>query len=304
LGYQNPLYILPFDHRHSFQTKLFGWTGELNVEKTAQVAAAKQVIYDGYKTALELGIPMKKSAILTDEQFGAAILLDARAHGYTTACAVEKSGRAEFDFEYGEEFPAHIEKFQPGFAKALLRYNPEGDRALNARQAARLKRLSEYVHEKSSSHFMIELLVPPEKAQLEKLKKDQKEYDRALRPRLMVGAIEELQEAGVEPDVWKVEGLERRGDCEAIVSAACRNGREQVGCIVLGRGEDEKKVHEWLLTASQVPGFIGFAVGRTDFWSALVDLEAKKSTREEAVNRIAQRYIEFVQTFEGKASAA
>ena len=109
---------------------------------------------------------------------------------------------------------------------------------------------------------------------------DKKAYDRELRPRLMVQAIQELQDAGVEPDVWKIEGLDRREDCAKIVAAARRGGRDQVGCIVLGRGEDDKKVREWLATAARVPGFIGFAVGRTTFWDPLVDLRAKKMTRE------------------------
>lgn len=132
-----------------------------------------------------------------------------RAQGYTTACAVEKSGRAEFDFEYGEDFAAHLEKFRPSFAKALLRYNPEGDGALNARQAARLASLSDYLHRSAQSHFMIELLVPPEKAQIEKVGGDQDTYDRELRPQLMVGAIQELQHAGVEPE--RLESRRTRG---------------------------------------------------------------------------------------------
>ena len=110
---------------------------------------------------------------------------------------------------------------------------------------------------------MFELLVPAEKAQLDRLKGDKKAYDLELRPGLMVQAIEQLQDAGVEPDVWKIEGLDRREDCEKIVAAARRGGRDKVGCIILGRGEDDKKVHEWLATAAGVPGFIGFAVGRT-----------------------------------------
>jgi len=304
LGYDKPLYILPFDHRHSFQTKLFAWDADLTPDQTAQVVEAKRVIYDGFKEAIRFGAPKEKAGILTDEQFGAGVLLDAKALGYSTACAVEKSGRAEFDFEYGEDFAAHLEKFRPSFAKALLRYNPEGDATLNARQAARLARLSEYIHRTNQSHFMIELLVPAEKAQIEKWKGDQKTYDRELRPGLMISAIQELQNAGVEPDVWKVEGVDRPMDCQAIVAAARRDGREQVGCIVLGRGEDEQKVHEWLVTAAQVPGFIGFAVGRTDFWSALVDWKAKKIVRQEAASRIAKRYLEFIRTFEGKARAA
>ena len=145
---------------------------------------------------------------------------------------------------------------------------------------------------------MFELLVPAEKAQLDRLKGDKKAYDLELRPRLMVQTIQQLQDAGVEPDVWKIEGLDRREDCAKIVAAARRGGRDKVGCIILGRGEDAKKVREWLSTAAGVKGFIGFAVGRTDFWEPLVDYRAKKITREAAVAEIARRYEEFVGIFE------
>jgi myo-inositol catabolism protein IolC len=180
-----------------------------------------------------------------------------------------------------------------------VRYNPEGDPELNRRQSARLKRLSEYLHGSNSrSRFMFELLVPAEKAQLERLRGDKKAYDLELRPRLMAQTIEQLQDAGVEPDVWKIEGLERREDCEKIVAAARRGGRNRVGCIILGRGEDDRKVREWLTTAAGVPGFIGFAVGRTSFWDPLVDWRGKKITRDAAVAEIARRYQEFVEIFE------
>ena len=298
IGYDQPLYILPFDHRGSFETKMFGWHGDLNAAQTAEIAAAKQVIYDGFKAAVAAGVPRKKAGILVDEQFGAAILRDAAASGYTTACPAEKSGQDEFDFEYGEDFAKHIEAFHPTFCKVLVRYNPEGDASLNQRQVARLKQLSDYIHDQSQSRFMFELLVPAEKAQLDRLKGDKKAYDLELRPGLMVQAIEQLQDAGVEPDIWKIEGLDRRDDCAKMVAAARRGGRDKVSCIILGRGEDDKKVHEWLATAAEVEGFIGFAVGRTDFWEPLVSYRAKKITREAAVAEIARRYQEFVGIFE------
>ena len=303
-GFDRPLYILPFDHRGSFQTKLFGWTGTLTADQTAQIAAAKQVIYDAFRAAVRGRVPERKAGILVDEQFGAAVLRDARAQGYATACPAEKSGQEEFDFQYGEDFAAHIEAFQPTFCKVLVRYNPEGDQTLNTRQAARLRRLSEYLRSKSSSLFMFELLVPAEKTQLARLNGDKKVYDLELRPQLMLETIEQLQDAGVEPDVWKIEGLDRRKDCENIVAAARRHGRDRVGCIILGRGEDDQKVREWLATASGVPGFIGFAVGRTSFWDALVNWREKKITREDAVNEIARRYHQFVDIFEQQARAA
>ena len=304
-GFDRPLYLLPFDHRESFKTKMFGWQGSLTEDQTAQIAAAKQVIYEGFTAAIAAGVPKEKAGILVDEQFGAAILRDAAAHGYMTACPVEKSGQIEFDFEYGAGFAAHIEAFQPTFSKVLVRYNPQGDAALNNRQSKRLRQLSDYLRNKGRSLFMFELLVPAEKSQLEQVRGDRQTYDSQLRPHLMADAIKQLQDAGVEPDIWKVEGLDRTEDCEKVVAAARRDGRNRVGCIILGRGEDERKVSEWLATASQVPGFIGFAVGRTVFWEALMDFRTKKITRDQAVANIARRYREFVDIFQsGKIRAA
>lgn len=306
-GFSRPLYIQPFDHRGSFETGMFGWKGALTPEQTEQIAAAKQVIYDGFKAAVAGGVPKQKAGILVDEQFGAAILRDAAAQGFITACPAEKSGQEEFDFEYGEDFAQHIEAFHPTFCKVLVRYNPEGDQSLNRRQSARLKWLSDYLQNQSGSLFMFELLVPPERAQLTRVKGDKRAYDLELRPRLMVEAIEQLQDAGVEPDVWKIEGLDRREDCLKVVAAAQRGARDQVGCIILGRGESDEKVREWLTTAASVPGFIGFAVGRTDFWEPLVDYRAHHTTREAAAAEIARRYREFTELFESariEASAA
>ncbi len=302
LGFNRPLYVLPFDHRGSFETGMFGWKGALTPEQTVQIAAAKQVIYDGFKAAVAAGVPKQRAGILVDEQFGAAILRDAAANDYMIACPAEKSGQDEFDFEYGEDFAKHIEAFQPTFCKVLVRYNPEGDQALNRRQSARLRRLSEYLHGKSRSLFMFELLVPAEKAQLDRVKGNKNAYDLEIRPRLMVQTIEELQDAKVEPDVWKIEGLDRREDCKKIVASARRGGRDKVGCIILGRGADDERVREWLTIAAGVSGFIGFAVGRTDFWEPLVGWRAKTTTREAAVREISRRYREFVDIFE-KAQA-
>jgi myo-inositol catabolism protein IolC len=297
-GYDRPLYILPFDHRGSFETKMFGWHEPLSAEQTAQIADAKQVIYDGFKAAVQGGVPKPAAAILVDEEFGAAILRDAGAHGFHTACPAEKSGQEEFDFEYGEAFAEHIEAFHPTFCKVLVRYNPEGDREVNRIQAQRLRRLSDYLGTVGRSLFMFEMLVPAEKAQLDRLNGDKKAYDLEMRPRLMVQAIHELQDAQVEPDVWKIEGLDQPEDCEKIVVAARREGRDKVGCIILGRGENEEQVRKWLSIAAGVDGFIGFAVGRTDFWDPLVAWRGGKIDRATAVGQIAAHYSEFVKIFE------
>ena len=297
IGYDRPLYVLPFDHRGTFSKNMFGWKEPLNAEQTAQIAALKQVIYDAFKAAIAGGVPKERAGILVDEEFGASILRDARKQGYVTAYTVEKSGQDEFDFEYGQEFGRHVEQFNPTFCKVLVRYNPGGDKALNRRQAARLRQLSDYLHA-NGRLLMFELLVPPHPDQLKRLDNNKAAYDLQLRPTLMVQAIHELQDSGVEPDVWKIEGIERKEDCQKVVAAVRRAGRGKVGCIVLGRGEDDEKVRQWLKTAAGVPGFIGFAVGRTTFWNALEDYRAQRITRDAAVSRIAASYRAWVDLFE------
>ncbi|MEX2112280.1 MAG: DUF2090 domain-containing protein [Pirellulales bacterium] len=296
LGYDQPLYLLPFDHRHSYGAEVFGFHEPMTAEQIAVVAASKQVIYDGYKAAVAAGAPREKSGILVDEEFGEAILRDARASGFITAMPTEKSGQHEFDFQYGDEFARHIEAFDPTFTKVLVRYNPDGDQTGNHRQLERLKRLSDYLHAHERL-YMFEMLVPAEPEQLSKAG-SQQAYDQALRPGLMVRAIREIQDYGVEPDVWKIEGLDRREDCVKIVETARRDGRDRVGSIVLGRGEDEQKVLEWLRTAATVSGFIGFAVGRSSFLQPIIDLRANKITRASAVQEISRRFREWIDVFE------
>lgn len=300
-GYTKPLYVLPFDHRSSFVSELFGWTAPLTAAQIATITRAKDVIYDGFRAAVMVGVPMSRAGVLVDEQFGARILQDAAAQRYRTAASVERSGQTEFDFEFGDAFGLHIERFHPTFAKVLVRYNPDGDAALNRRQVGRLKRLSDYLAGAARSLFMFELLVPAIPPQLARVNGDTHAFDVELRPELMVHTIEELQDAGVEPDVWKLEGLGRRADYERMVAAARRGGRATVGCIILGRGEDSGKVRQWLTSAAAVPGFIGFAVGRTTFWKVLVDWRDRRITADAAVLQIAQRYRAWVDIFEATA---
>ena len=291
------LYLVPIDHRRPFPTKALGWN-RVSAEQRAQIAAVQEVFYEAFRTAVAAGVPKQNAGLLVDDRFGAAILRDAVARGYTVVYPLEKSGQYEFDFENGEDFARNIEAFQPTFCKVIVRYNPRGDRALNQRQAERLRHLCRYLQEKSRSKFMIELLVPPEKFQLEQLQGSTKAYDLWLRPRLTVDAIEQLQDAGVDPDVWNIEGLDQPADYQKIVAAVRRHGRTNVACIVVASLEDESTVSKSLTVAARVPGFIGFALSSTDFSDALLCWRDKRVTREEAVAWICARYRQFVSIFE------
>ena len=304
LGYDKDLFILPFDHRSSFEVGLLGVQGRAaGPQEVRQLSAYKRVIYEGFLQALERGVSAGSAAILVDQKYGDALLADANQRGITTCTSVEKSGQAEFDFEYGEEFGRRLHDASPTFAKALVRYNPGGDSSVNERQRRRLKVLSDYAHSEGYK-FMFELSVPATEGQLTSVDQDRSSYDFNLRPELMAQAINDLQEAGVEPDVWKLEGTDDLAAARSVVAKARAGGRSGVGVIVLGRGEDEKRVHDWLAIGAQTPGVIGFAVGRTVFWRPLVEFKDGSISRDEAVSRIAGTYQRLQRLFVDTRAAA
>ncbi len=299
LGYDKSLYILAFDHRGSFQKKFFGVTGEPTAQESERISDAKHVIFEGFLRALDEGEDRASAGLLVDEQFGASIARAAKGDGLILAMPVEKSGQDEFDFEYGDEYGKHIEEFEPVFTKVLVRYNPAGDGAMNERQTERLRDLSDWLHERGRK-FLFELLVPATKEQLGTVSDDADRFDKELRPQLMLAAIAELQQSGVEPDVWKIEGIDRREDCEAIATQARMGGRDEVACVVLGRGADEAAVDHWLRTGAGVPGYIGFAIGRTIWWNPLKEFVDGTATREDAAARISANYRRFVDVYTGR----
>jgi 5-dehydro-2-deoxygluconokinase len=284
--------ILAFDHRSSFVEKLFGIKNrEPTPQEAENIKAYKKIIYDGFRMSLQQGVPKDIAGMLVDEQYGEAVLLEAKKFGAMFAMPVEKSGQDEFDFDYAD-YGAHIQKFDPTFVKVLVRYNPEGDAEMNKRQLARLNELGQYL-KKIDKPFLFELIVPATAKQLADLGGSKEAYDKTLRPKLMVKSLEEIQAANVEPDIWKLEGVDSPDDAKAIVAQAQSGGRN-AGIITLGRGESKEKVQEWLSVGAKIPGIIGFAVGRTIFWEPLVALKAGQITQQEAVGKIAQNYVEFV----------
>jgi 5-dehydro-2-deoxygluconokinase len=303
LGYDQQLYILAFDHRGSFQKKFFGIDGDPDPEQTAMIADAKHLVFEGLRNAVTAGADPAVTGVLVDEQFGSTVPEEARAQGLRLAMPAERSGQEMFDFQYGDQFGEHIERFDPDFTKVLVRYNPDGDAEGNREQRAKLKQLSDWLrtHERK---FLFELLVPATPAQLQTVDGDGERYDAELRPELMRRTIAEIQDAGIEVDVWKIEGVDARSDCEMLVAQARVGGRDGVVCVVLGRGADNAKVDHWLGEAAPVDGFVGFAIGRSIWWDPLKAYVDGKIERRAAAQQIAQNYLRFVKVYEraeGKA---
>lgn len=297
LGYDKPLYILPFDHRATFAQNMFGlsFIEDLSEEQIHLVKEFKMLIYKGFKKALGNGIPANHAAILCDEQFGSEVLIDAKHNGFITILTTEKSGRFEFRFQYGTEFKEHIEKFKPTFTKVLVKYNPADSDDLKIRQKEAIKQLSDYSHE-NNYKFLLELLVIPTDDQLGSLG-GRESYDINMRPSLTVEVIKDFQLFGIEPDVWKIEGFEKEEHYADIIKSIRAEGRDKVSLVILGRGANEEKVDDWLRIGSRVEGVIGFAVGRTVFWQTIEKFNKGEIGKAEVINTVAENFFEFYEMF-------
>jgi myo-inositol catabolism protein IolC len=302
LGYDGKLYILAFDHRGSFQKKMFGIQGDPTPAETETIADAKRLIFEGMELAVQRGVDAAATGVLVDEQFGSDIPQRAKQESLVLAMPVEKSGQDEFDFQYGADFGEHIASYDVDFAKVLVRYNPEGDAEMNERQLGRLKELADWLHA-NDGRFLFELLVPAEDAQLESVGGDTDRYDAELRPRLMKQAIKDIQDFGIEVDVWKIEGVDAREDAEMLAEQTrSGEGREGVVCVLLGRGASDEKVDHWLRQAAPVEGFVGFAIGRSIWWDALKGFLDGGLERAAAAEKIADNYLRFVKVYDDAES--
>lgn len=300
LGYKKNLFILPFDHRFSF-IELFGFTNpNLSFGEKTTITQAKEIIYSAFKNAVSEEIPKEQAAILIDEEYGDKIIRDAINQDYNVILTTEKSGQKEFVFEYEDNFVKHIEKYKPLFVKALIHYNPNDDPLSKMRQQQKLEILSNYCHE-NSYKFLLEVIVSPTDSQFKEVNGNKDLYDNDMRPNLTVEVMKELQNVNVEPDIWKIEGMENE-DSYKIVSLQARKGeRNNVGIVILGRSENQEKVEKWIRSGNKIKGIVGFAVGRTAFWKPLTDYKNGKIEKEEVIRIISNNFLHFYNIFIDKA---
>src|SRR3954454_7517925 len=306
LGYDGKLFILAFDHRGSFQKKWFGLEGAPTPEDVERISDGKHLIFEGLLHALEQGSEAGVTGGLVDDHFGTptAIPSQAKERGLKLAMPVEKSGQNEFDFEYGDQFGDHIEQQDPDFSKVLVRYNSDDpDTEMNQRQLGRLKTLADWLHEHDRK-FLFELLVPATDEQLSSVGGDDDRYDAELRPELMRRAIEDIQNYGIEVDIWKIEGVDERSDAEMLAQQTRVGGRDGVVCVLLGRGASDDKVDHWLRQAAPVEGFVGFAIGRSIWGDPLKGFLDGSVQREDAARQIGENYLRFVRVYQQAESAA
>jgi myo-inositol catabolism protein IolC len=282
------------DHRDSLARDVYGIDGPVSPADADRIAAGKRLVFAGLTAALGRGADRSAAGVLVDERYGADVARLARDAGVALAMPIERSGEDFFVLEYGDDWLAHVETFAPDYVKVLVRDNPSFDAGRRTRQQRDLAAVSAALHA-AGRPFLFELLVPPTDAERSDL------YDTALRPALTVRVIESMQDAGVEPDIWKIEGLDAPDDAVMVVAAARRDGRDGVRCIVLGRDAPADRLDRWLRVAAATDGFTGFAIGRSIWEQPLADQLAGKLSEDAAVDRIAANYLHFCSTYQEAA---
>ena len=289
----HPLLILAMDQRDSF-AKLFG-TEETSAsaEDVERMRAAKTLVYRGVAAVADQ-VDSASIGVLTDEEYGPEVLQRAKADGRVLAYPVEKSGQKLFDLEYGDETAAHVERWDPDYVKVLVRMNPDDDPEDTRGQLQRLKELSDQLRH-SERPFLLELLVPASEAQLASVGGDTTAYDRDVRAGLAEQVIHAVQDAGVEPTLWKIEGLETAEAAARVVAAAKTGGRD-ADCIVLGRDAPQEELDHWLQVAAPVEGFVGFAIGRS-IWKEPLEQYLDDGDEARFLDAVGQNYLHYVRTY-------
>ncbi|MGH3212280.1 MAG: 2-deoxy-5-keto-D-gluconate 6-phosphate aldolase domain-containing protein [Trebonia sp.] len=287
------IFALAFDHRNSFLRDFMGLRGSPTAEHHAAMVAAKGVIVDALLAAAPQ-VDAGRVVLLIDDEYGGGFVPKAQAGGIRVAMPVEVSGQRELRYLCGGHPDRLVAACQPDYVKVLIRYNPGGDTAMNARQRARLRELASWLDGRPQQLFL-ELLVPPEDAQLEIVARDRDRFDREVRGELTAAAIREIAGDGLRPRLWKIEGPESREDA-ARIAEAVRSADPGSACLVLGRGADLAAVRRWLAIAAATDGFTGFAVGRTLWWDAL-RAYVDGGDQEAAVAAVATRYLDLVRDY-------
>ena len=286
-------FALAFDHRNSLRRDFMRLAAQPTAEQHATMVEAKGIVADALIAAAPQVEP-DSPVLLIDHEYGGRFVAGAQAAGIKVAMPVEESGQAELRYLCDGHPERIIAAHHPDYVKVLIRYNPDGGTDMNARQRGRLRELSDWL-EGRPERLMLELLVPPEPAQLAAVGHDQGRFDRETRADLTVTAIDQIAGDGLRPALWKIEGPESLQDA-ARIAGAVRSANSGAGCLVLGRGADDAAVRRWLAIAAATDGFTGFAVGRTIWWDALKGF-AGGGDRDAAVRAVTARYLDLVRCY-------
>jgi myo-inositol catabolism protein IolC len=291
------LLILAADHRGSLERGLYGLTAPPTPAQAARISADKLLVYQALLDAVAELPAQIQPGVLIDEQYGASVaeLVSHSADAVSLCMPLEASGQEWFRFAYGEDWQRHADFFAAGHAKVLLRDNPGLDPARREQQARGVAQVSAWAASAARS-LIVDLRVPATGADQDVTEGNMDRYDHELRPGHTVAVMEYLQDHGVEPALWTVEGPGRHDDAVAVAAMAQRGGR-QARCLAGGRHAPYDTLKYWLQVAAPIPGWAGFAIGGSIWWDPLHAHLRHFNTAGEARRRVKNAYLDYARYY-------
>ena len=290
------LFVLVVDHRRSFR-RLFGVGDDLSAAERERLEDAKHLVWEGFLQAAErTAVPRNRLGVLVDEELGARVARAAGDAEVQLAMPVERAGRRLLELEHDEEWARHLDAFDPGLGKALVRWNPGDEAETKRAQAQLLSRVGAWLHQ-TGRRLVVELLVPATDDDLARVDDDHDRYDTERRPELTRRAIREIRDLGVEVDIWQVEGVDEPADAEALAAMIHDEGSEGEIALVLGNLEDEQRFEHRLRTTGSLPGIVGLAVGLPAWGQHLAAYRDGEIDRETTAERIGDAFANFIDVY-------
>jgi 5-dehydro-2-deoxygluconokinase len=286
-------FIIAVDHRVDICTELLeAAAGQPSAAAMQRASELKDVVFAGLMNAVEAGVPKSQAGLWSESNIGEAALLRARAINLKTAVSIERPRVAEFQLEDALGFAAALKRLAATYAGTRVFYNPDGDVGANQSQRLQLRRITE-ISRSEGPRLLLELNVLPTDEQREAGGK-LGSWERQVRPALLVRAIRDLQDAGIEPHVWAFEPPMDPTAAATIVAQAFVDDRQPALLFAVGNDsamEPKSPVHDdiaWL--AARTPGVSGLVIGPAAYYRYLASHAGGDLTRDAAVAAISERF--------------
>ena len=272
---------------------LFGITGAPSRADLSRMRQAKALIYEGLRHVAG-SIPFGREGVLIDEYLGEDVIRSAQSDGVVVLMPIEGSGSGAFELVYGDQLAEHVDAFDPDFFTALVRYNPDDAESVRRTEIGRLAAVSEWAG-RTKRRWITELLVTPMPEQLA-THHGRGDFDRTARHALTAQVIAQLQDGGVHPTIWELEGFDAASGADEALAAAAADGRYPAACMVVGRDAPIDLVEHWLAVAADRQ-FVGFVVDRTVWEEPLRQFLAGALSSEGVIHAVATTYTALVHSF-------
>ena len=279
--------MLASDHRWQWQE----WCDK-NAVAQDRIADVKRLVLDAFLLARDRSEEVRQfGALLLDNQYASGVMADAMARNIPVGAPVEKAG--VFPLEWERE-PFHALSRGNSFVKVLVRYRPEWPESDREGQWAKLLELQAWCR-RERIPLLVEIIIM-------KAGEDEHDFEHRGRPAMLAGLIREAYARDLVPAIWKIEGTASRGGAVAI-DAAIRE-RPEPRQLILGKGAGPEAIASWFDAAAGLASTAGFAIGRSVFMEPGSDYLLGRRSADATRDAIAQRYLDFVNGWCARESAA